>query len=536
MVAEIPFIPEQSRIASIGEYSLPSDRHPETNEDSSFVMRSVDGINGLALGVFDGVGGGELGEVASRMGKKSVLDSLSTMPAQASPDTIRQTLCRSLTSAHEQISRKNPKMATTACVGYIQENQGGQRRLYVASAGDSRCYVLRSGGQLECITIDDNLEKPGVTLNDRAMQALLASQRRFSNVVNPQSELTPSEQEQFSKRNYITNCVGGYRDCRPQVYEIDLGDGDRVLFTSDGIHDNLTENEIQQIAESSTDSQRIAKQLVEMAQRRSRIESHPRHKPDDMTAVMVSIPKKAGIQQMSVNPSESANVIREVYRGGIAEATNLDQLSQALDRLGSVRNAEGTEYSAQHIKDAIAEIKKGKASIATITRAGGLRTKVAELVLRDSSSFDELYCVLDALGDIEGSQEVYSPSQLRLIIDRVRKGELDIDTITNGGSLKLRSKVDQLLTQENPPQTSPRRVTKAENDIFNGSFSDAHNFGELFQAINREGVIEGTNGTYTAEQLRHMVNEVRSRRLDPNYIPRTNGLRMAVLRLISGGR
>ena len=119
-----------------------------------------------------------------------------------------------------------------------------------------------------------------------------------------------------------------------------------------------------------------------------------------MTAVMVTVPEKSGSQQPAVRLVEPVHSKREVYRGGVAEASSLDQLSQALDRLGSIRNAEGTEYPAQYIKDTIADIKDGKENITAITRAGGLRTKVAELVIHDSTTFDELYRVLGALGEI----------------------------------------------------------------------------------------------------------------------------------------
>jgi len=68
--------------------------------------------------------------------------------------------------------------------------------------------------------------------------------------------------------------------------------GDRILLCSDGIHDNLTNDEIEEIVKQA-DSTTVAQTLVEHALERSRQESSVtmRAKPDDMTAVVITCQK-----------------------------------------------------------------------------------------------------------------------------------------------------------------------------------------------------------------------------------------------------
>lgn len=70
-----------------------------------------------------------------------------------------------------------------------------------------------------------------------------------------------------------------------------------------------------------------------------------------------------------------------------------------------------------------------------------------EDIISKVGNFDELYEKLDQVKELQGSQDVYESSELKSIIDRVRKGELDPTYITRTGG--LRKKVEELLGSEN---------------------------------------------------------------------------------------
>lgn len=69
------------------------------------------------------------------------------------------------------------------------------------------------------------------------------------------------------------------------------------------------------------------------------------------------------------------------------------------------------------------------------------RRKIFECV-----SFDDLYRVLSSIGDIQGSQKVYSPGDVKLKIEQIRHGHRDISYITT--TFGLRTKVEELLQND----------------------------------------------------------------------------------------
>lgn len=63
-----------------------------------------------------------------------------------------------------------------------------------------------------------------------------------------------------------------------------------------------------------------------------------------------------------------------------------------------------------------------------------------------AQSFAELYQAIEQAGGLQGSQQFYQPVELRNIIERVRKGELDTSYITRTGG--LRSRVEDIIRIE----------------------------------------------------------------------------------------
>ena len=63
-----------------------------------------------------------------------------------------------------------------------------------------------------------------------------------------------------------------------------------------------------------------------------------------------------------------------------------------------------------------------------------------------SQNFSELYQALEQAGGLQGTQQFYQASEIKNIIDRVRKGELDTSYITRTGG--LRSRVEDIMKLE----------------------------------------------------------------------------------------
>ncbi|HEY6540446.1 MAG TPA: PP2C family protein-serine/threonine phosphatase [Ktedonobacteraceae bacterium] len=304
--------------------------HPERNEDTIL----VDAQRGLAA-VFDGVGGSEGGDVASRLGARAIRRAWRRFLQEKQPDsssqlftlnddlTIESILCNLLQEAQEAISAEgerrvsrarkaratlakeetgNPETkvedeeqeekkdrypeTTVAAVLLCRQAGVDGYNLGVAHVGDSRVYLLRTDQPLQRLTRDDGyftLRVEDHTINEedavRIDQATEADQ------------LNDTEREIFNKRNGITQSLGHRihkKNPTPTIHtaQTNVVPGDRILLCSDGIHDNLTDSEIEAILRQEARTT-AARHLVQTAVNRSH-EECLRAKKDDMSAIVIT--------------------------------------------------------------------------------------------------------------------------------------------------------------------------------------------------------------------------------------------------------
>jgi serine/threonine protein phosphatase PrpC len=153
-----------------------------------------------------------------------------------------------------------------------------------AHVGDSRIYLLQSEKPLQRLTSDDGLLAKLVEnqiINDK--DALRIDQAMIAD------ELSDIELSYFKLRGGITQALGGPLAPTIHIDQIPIQPGDRILLCTDGIHDNLTDREIEAILRDSprTASARI---LVERSLERSHEDRSRtiRAKPDDMSAIVIT--------------------------------------------------------------------------------------------------------------------------------------------------------------------------------------------------------------------------------------------------------
>jgi protein phosphatase len=153
-----------------------------------------------------------------------------------------------------------------------------------AHVGDSRIYLLRENESLKRLTVDDGLL-------GRLVENDLVSEEdalRIDQTMNVE-QLTDVELSYFRLRGGITQALGGPLPPMIHVDSTPVYPGDRILLCTDGIHDNLTDAEIEEIVRA-TPRFAIARLLVERAIERSRQERSEtiRAKPDDMSAIVLT--------------------------------------------------------------------------------------------------------------------------------------------------------------------------------------------------------------------------------------------------------
>ncbi|HLZ63086.1 MAG TPA: PP2C family serine/threonine-protein phosphatase [Ktedonosporobacter sp.] len=275
------------------------ERHPNRNEDSIL----VDEPTGFAA-VFDGVGGSAAGEIASQTAARSAQQAWKRVLAEyqkgrkthvplASCEDLD--LCKILEDlileADEQVRTEGARragtddLATTVALSALcklPESKGYQ--MVYAHVGDSRVYLFREEEGLKRLTSDDGLLAKLVEnqiVNE--LEALRIDQAMRAN------QLSDIELSYFKLRGGITQAVGGPLSPTIHTDHTIIYPGDRVLLCTDGIHDNLIDEEIEDIMRNSPRTA-TARILVERSIARSHQERNStiRAKPDDMSAIVMT--------------------------------------------------------------------------------------------------------------------------------------------------------------------------------------------------------------------------------------------------------
>ena len=202
----------------------------EHNEDSLVVAPPL-------YVVCDGMGGHAAGEVASEIAVNVIADRAPATPdAAALGQAVEEANLAIIQAAREGVGRAG--MGCT-CTAAMLENE----RLIVAQVGDSRAYLLH-GGTLQQIT--PRPQPHGRLHRSRADHA------RRSARVHPQ-------------RSVITRALGSDPRTQPDLFEINVNTGDRLLICSDGLTSMIEDYEIEDILNRTPDPQIAASKLVNAA-------------------------------------------------------------------------------------------------------------------------------------------------------------------------------------------------------------------------------------------------------------------------------
>lgn len=418
--------------------SISSEQHADRNEDSIFNLPENN-----AFGVFDGMGGHAAGDVASRIARDHVGKSIKELPEGLSLEQTERSLSTILKEAHEKIlqqARSNPSlkdMGTTASVVKIWEGLQGERKAVIGNVGDSRVYVRRANGSLEQITLDDNSIRQMMARQIISGAEARALQSKLSNATDL-SKLTPQEQNIYNNRNVIAQALG-HDNVSPRIHVVDIRVGDKLIVTSDGIHDNLTDNEISRILAQGPNNQAAVERLIESSRSRSRDTNHIRSKPDDMSALVAEI-SPAG--QAKVEPPKplAQPQLKEAVRLSKGDVVKVQRSSGAIE--------EGWEIFGfnPNTGDVIARKREGGQTLEKEIpqeELKALNPPKQEAGIGGATDFIQLFETIDSMGKIQGSQQTFESAQLKHLINLVRRGMQPIDSITRAGG--LRGKVAELI-------------------------------------------------------------------------------------------
>lgn len=245
--------------------------HPEHDCQDRWLVDSGAGI----AAVFDGMGGHEGAAEAAELARVSLERRLSQL-AEKSPEAAIE-LMQELRGELQAARMTRPYMLkadATAVIALCDEQQ-----ITVAWAGDARAYLIDADQELHLLSEDHSAwrdEVPGFYRDEVALALETSVSREQA------AERSSWAEVAWLRRNVVRSALAqGPIDALSGPLE----PGDRVLLCSDGVHDNLTHQELQKLV-SATDPAQLAETVAQAAYRRSQSE-HGRAKPDDITCVVL---------------------------------------------------------------------------------------------------------------------------------------------------------------------------------------------------------------------------------------------------------
>lgn len=193
--------------------------------------------------VADGMGGHLAGEVASEMAVTRLRENL-PVDAPTSLDMLVGAIDQANKEIHAgSIERADQAgMGTTVTAIAVVEDPHDGEVFGIANVGDSRCYVVRHG-RLRQLTIDHSF-----------VQELVA-----------EGAITRDEARLHPRRNIVTRALGIEPTVRIDSWTMPIFQGDRLVLCSDGLVDEVADDEISRVLLDHADPDAAAHALVDSA-------------------------------------------------------------------------------------------------------------------------------------------------------------------------------------------------------------------------------------------------------------------------------
>ena len=215
---------------------------------------------GLAWGVVcDGMGGAKAGDIASKLAVETFRTHLEDLRGPDLPGETGKLLLAAAEDANRVVYHKASTddacigMGTTL-VGLILQGE----TLEVVNVGDSRAYLIRPDG-IRRITRDHSV-----------VEDLIAN-----------GDLTPEQARRHPQKNLITRALGTSPRVKADLFQETVAPGDALLLCSDGLINEVTDQEIQKEVLAGGSPQEICQRLV------ARTLGHGA--PDNVTVVLFQL-------------------------------------------------------------------------------------------------------------------------------------------------------------------------------------------------------------------------------------------------------
>lgn len=230
----------------------------EQNQDFYCIAKLAEDC--LLAVVCDGMGGARSGNVASRLAcevfseevKRSFKSDMTLQEVQCVLRTAA-TLANISVYEHAQLSAEYSGMGTTLVAALLYP-----KGALVLNIGDSRAYHIDADG-VNCITTDHSV-----------VQLMVL-----------RGELTPEQAKEHPSKNLITRAVGTCPQVLADIFELSVQKGDFLLLCSDGLSNQMADQEILFEVIHGTRQDDCCQRLLAIAKERGA--------PDNVTSVLIAL-------------------------------------------------------------------------------------------------------------------------------------------------------------------------------------------------------------------------------------------------------
>lgn len=218
------------------------------------------GESALLAVVCDGMGGAKSGNVASRLACEVFTEEiLRSYKKDMTMSEVERVLRSAVNLAnvsvfeHSQLSEEFKGMGTTMVAVFLREQEA-----LVINIGDSRAYYIDLDG-IRCVTTDHSV-----------VQYMVA-----------RGELTAEQAKTHPSKNLITRAIGPADRVLADVFALTVNKGDYFLLCSDGLSNQMADQEILFEVAHGVRQDDCCQRLLEIAKERGA--------PDNVTGVLVAV-------------------------------------------------------------------------------------------------------------------------------------------------------------------------------------------------------------------------------------------------------
>lgn len=193
--------------------------------------------------VADGMGGHNAGEVASALAISGLKQAAAT--GFVSAESLVSAINNANNTIHEASggpSEQRGMGTTLAALAPLAATDNEPQRMVVANVGDSRVYLFRAN-ELKQVSADHSY-----------VQELLS-----------EGLITAAEARLHPRRNIVTRALGIEGDVNADSWVLPMVSGDRYVLCSDGLVDEVEDEDITTILRTNPEPQSAANQLVAVA-------------------------------------------------------------------------------------------------------------------------------------------------------------------------------------------------------------------------------------------------------------------------------